>query len=59
MARWETIAEWRELKVTIVTIATQLMMLLLLVRLQIRQIHFQTNTNESLLARKENIGAKF
>ena len=37
----------------------QLMMLLLLVRLQIRQIHFQTNTNESLLARKENIGAKF
>ena len=39
--------------------ATQLMMLLLLVRVQIRQIHFQTNTNESLLARKENIGAKF
>ena len=58
MARWKTIAEWRELKVTIGQ-PTQLMMLLLLVRLQIRQIHFQTNTNESLLARKENIGAKF
>ena len=23
------------------------------------KIHFKTNTNESLLARKENIGAKF